>query len=359
MAAIDWVFELKEKVPLFLKKLCVSNPPGFYHYSLSGDLYPPTVKWGLGNTVFAVKIYAILGLLAPLPAQEKKALIAFIQSFAHQNGTISDPLVRQKARLRNLLVGILQKNPKNIFGQETIRAETRQALVALKLLEAQPPFPYLAFPQTKSAIRQYLCSLDWQRPWHAGSHLSHLIFFLQESQRKDKRALMRYALQLIKTLQHPQDGAWYCGNPAPQEKINGAMKVLTAFDLAGHPLPTYAQRLIDFSLQHHRCQNACDHLNTLYVLHKAYQRTNFAYRPKAIQALAQSQLENFRQYYFPSLGGFSFRPRQANIYYYNARLTRGLGEPDIHGTLLYLWGITLCAQLLKINDRLGFQALTL
>ena len=54
---IDWFFDLKEEVPQFLARLKGEKIPGFYHYSLSGDLYDENIKWGLGNAVFATKVY--------------------------------------------------------------------------------------------------------------------------------------------------------------------------------------------------------------------------------------------------------------------------------------------------------------
>mgnify|MGYP000097262523 CR=1 FL=1 len=44
----------------------------------------------------------------------------------------------------------------------------------------------------------------------------------------------------------------------------------------------------------------------------------------------------------------------AEIRWYGARIARGLKEPDIHGTCLFLWGIAVMAPLLGYGD-LGFQ----
>ena len=63
METLRWLYELKEKVPQFLKRLEGKKTPGFYHYSLTGDLYDEELHWGLGNTVFAVKILYTLDLL--------------------------------------------------------------------------------------------------------------------------------------------------------------------------------------------------------------------------------------------------------------------------------------------------------
>jgi len=63
MEKINWIFELREIVPKFLERLKNKMVPGFFHYSLSGDLYDENTKWGLGNTIFAAKIYYTLDFL--------------------------------------------------------------------------------------------------------------------------------------------------------------------------------------------------------------------------------------------------------------------------------------------------------
>ena len=131
---MNWLFELKQEVPQFLEKLKGKKIPGFFHYSLSGDLYDENVKWGLGNTVFAVKIYYTLDLLKDLPEAEKKTMASFIKSFQRKNGTIYDPLVKKGAFLKEKLLVIKNWDFNNFFHQQTIRAETRQAISALKLL---------------------------------------------------------------------------------------------------------------------------------------------------------------------------------------------------------------------------------
>jgi len=48
-------------------------------------------------------------------------------------------------------------------------------------------------------------------------------------------------------------------------------------------------------------------------------------------------------------------PHKTNIYYYGAKITRGLNEPDIHGTCMFLWGISIISQILEIDQELGFK----
>ena len=156
MDNINWLFELKTKVPQFLEKLKGRKVPGFFRYSLSGDLYSENVKWGLGSTVFAVKIYYILGLLDELSKEEKTAITGLIKSFQNKDGTIYDPLIKRKAFFREKLSAIKNFDFNNFSHKQTISAETRQAISALKLLKEKPDFSYQGSPRTKQEIEKFL-----------------------------------------------------------------------------------------------------------------------------------------------------------------------------------------------------------
>lgn len=67
------------------------------------------------------------------------------------------------------------------------------------------------------------------------------------------------------------------------------------------------------------------------------------------------RLNIYKQYYYPKIGGFSFKKNQTNRYYYGALITKGKNEPDIQGTVMFLCGISLIAQILKIDKKLNFN----
>lgn len=60
---IDCVLELKSQVPTFLDRLKGKRKDGFFHYSLFGDLHMEDENWGLGNSIFAAKIYYTLDMV--------------------------------------------------------------------------------------------------------------------------------------------------------------------------------------------------------------------------------------------------------------------------------------------------------
>lgn len=350
MKDINWLFNLKREVAQFLENLKGKKIPGFFHYSLSGDLYNEDIKWGLGNTVFAVKIYYTLDLLEGLSREERKVMADFIKSFQQKNGAIYDPLVRRKAFLREKLSAIKNLDFNNFFHQETIRAETRQAISSLKLLGEKPDVFYKNFPKSDERIERFLSKLNWKKPWNATSHFSHLLFFLE-----DEEELIDFAIDWVNKLQNPKDGAWYKGNPSLQQKINGAMKVITGLKAADRTSFSYPEKLIDLCLKAKNDRQACDNFNIVYVLKHASELTGFSYRYQEIKDFSLKRLAIYQRYYFPEIGGFSFLPKRANIHYYGARISRGLNEPDIHGTCMFLWGISIIAQILRIENELGFK----
>lgn len=367
METYDWIFDLKKRAPLFLEQLKGKTAPGFFHYSLSSDLYNENIKWGLGNTVFAIKIYAALGLLKNLPAEQKETMASFIKSFQKKDGAICDPLIRRLAWKKNLLLTLKNKNLRNIFGKETMRAETRQAISSLKLLDPRAKNWDAGVPQNKvgnsdkgrKKIIKYLSKLNWQKPWHAGSHFSHLLFFLQNSDLANKDELTDTAIKWINKQQNFQDGSWHQGRPSLQQKINGAMKIITGLKVAEKMDFKYPKKLIDLCLSAKNDEHACDNFNIIYVLHYANKVAGNNYRVNEIKKFAEDRLETYKKYYFPAIGGFSFLPNQANIYYYGAKITRGLNEPDIHGTCIFLQGIALAAQILEAAPVLKFKELVL
>lgn len=56
------------------------------------------------------------------------------------------------------------------------------------------------------------------------------------------------------------------------------------------------------------------------------------------------------EYYFPQYGGFSLRKEGSNVEYYGCDITRGKREPDLHGTVLFMWGLYFLSCILGLND---------
>lgn len=351
---LAWLKDIKSKILDFINTLAVSEF-SFIKYSLSGDLYGYRVKWGLAQYVFAVKILYMLDELNNLEQLKKNNLITGIKNFEKSNGYISDDLIIKlsQKRIKIQRFFLVKKSLLDFEIEKIKRAETRQSFAALYLLNSTPKNPFFNIPYSKEEINKFLNSLDWSKPWDAGSHFSHLLFFLKLNQilfnYKAELAdnLINFANSWVDNIQSKSDGFWYKGNVSNKEKINGAMKVLTGKSAAGIFNIKLHEKIIDICLNSLNDDEACSNFNIVYCL---YYCSNISdYRKEDIKKFCFERLKIYKQYYFENIGGFSFYKNKTNDYYYSAKITKGLNEPDIHGTVMFLWGITLISKILNID----------
>jgi len=337
MKSIDWVGSLRKKVKIFLDILAEDSYK-YIKYSLSGDIYDSSINWGLGQNVFFIKILYMLGLLESIGPDKRDSLIDNIKKFQDSNGYISDPLIIKL----------------NEFRIKEIRlAETRQSFSALYCLGERPDKPFTNIPYSKKSIDSFLSGFNWRYPWNAGSHFSHLIFFLKLNEKmfgyksNESNDLINYANKWVDNLQSEEDGFWYEGKTTVKEKINGAMKILTGKATAGILDVNNHQKIIDGCLDAINDEEACSNFNIIYCL---YYCSNISdYRKKEVEDFCYDRLKIYKRFYFEDIGGFSFHKNKANDIYYGALITRGLDEPDIHGTIMFVWGIALISKILNFD----------
>lgn len=267
-----------------------------------------------------------------------------------------DPFIARRRLLRHVVSNLKRGDFHDLGNHGYIRAETRQANSALLLHGVLPKNIPENIPTTPDDIRQFLSRLDWSHPWGAGSHFSHLMFFLsllRKANRIDEATYQHAqstAYAFVATLQH-DDGAWYTGNPLHRQKVNGAMKVISGLivDDLSFDRP---DKLIDLCLAQEARQtdDACDQINQILVLRYSDRLLNHSYRTDDIKMFCLNTLEQWQQYYHPVQGGFSFHKHRANDRYYGAKVSRGLNEPDIHGTVLFVWGMSMMNQILHLPE---------
>jgi hypothetical protein len=353
---LSWVEEAVTALPDFLSSFADEKIPGRYKYSLSGDIVTKA-KWGLGNTVFAAKNYFTLGVLDRVNVRD---MCNYIQSFQTKNGQIYDPLVQRKAFLRRVRIVILLRKWIRPSNEEIRRAETRQAFAALSMLGGKPERPYYPIPYDAEGIHGYVHALNWSAPWGAGSHFSHLIFFLRTNaalfgaHANDSEELIDYAFKEANTYKQ-KEGAWYRSDVSipDYQKINGAMKMMTAYEAADRDDFDNPDGLIDLCLSVANDKNACDNFNIVCVLYHCAKKSD--HRKDEIRQFCLDRLKTYRRHYWPEYGGFSFYEKRANDVYYLAKITKGLEEPDIHGTHLFLWGIALITKMMGMDERFGLK----
>jgi len=347
-----WLEGLKSGLERFLDSMKVEGHPGFYRYTRSGDLYGPNRNWGLANAVFATKIRYMIG---DIGKAERDDLTSFISSFQKEDGYIFDAFLKRRAFISQLKRFVRTLNPSGIrshIGGELERAETRQSIAALVMLGGKPRHPVSKIPRSKELVEKYLEALDWNNPWGAGSHFSHLLFFLHYNQvlfgQDENKDLIEHAIGWVGRLQSSEDGCWYRGKISEQQKVNGAMKVMTGLD-AAHKLDglRHVEKIIDTCLATVNDQEACSHFNVVYALYKCSLLS--AHRREEIERYAAQKLSDYRDYYYPESGGFSFNKHRSGTHYLGAKLSKGFHEPDIHGTVMFLFGITLISKVLDFD----------
>lgn len=351
-----WVHEVVARIPEFLARMADYKTAGRYRYSMSGDIRTPH-RWGLGNTVFAAKCYYMLDRL---DLADTRAIRRYILSFKNDNGEIYDPLVHRRSRLFRGYLGLRYRDFNNFFGKQNHRAESRQAVAALKSIGFPLGHPYTKIPKKPEEIKRYIRRLNWNLPWGAASHLSHLAFFLRHNQdcgyMSPADTDMMLDCVFAELARYRQaEGAW--AKPGARisnlQKVNGAMKVMTAFSAAGRVEFDNPSSLIDLCLGTINDQNACNNLNITCVLYHCYRMTD--HRREEARSYCLDRINLFRRHWWPEYGGFSFFERHANVRYYGARISSGLPEPDIHGTHLFLWGIVLIGHIMGWRNSLGLK----
>lgn len=349
---VDWLRDIDRRVFEFVLKMG-NEDFTYFKYSLSGDIYGSSKRWGLGQAVFATKILYMLNKMGEIEGYRKDNLSKFIRSFQRSNGYIYDPLISKIVSYPNFKRFLQERNLEGLRNISVKRAETRQAFAALFCLSTAPEAPFLHIPYSEEKVERYLSSLGWKQPWSAGSHFSHLLFFLKVNrdmfnyEPELSAHLTEYAIKWVNKLQSDTDGTWHDGEVSLFQKINGSMKILTGFATANYFSLNFTEKFIDTILSGINNDNACDNFNIIYCLSFVTRLTD--YRKEEINKFCIDRLKIYQQYYHENDGGFSFYIDRANDTYYGAKITRGLNEPDIHGTAMFIWGVTLISRILKLE----------
>lgn len=346
-----WIDSVIKKLPDFLNQMKDEKVPGRFRYSLSGDIKFP-FSWGLGNTVFATKTYYMLNRM---DLADIGGMSRYIKSFQDNDSYIFDPAIQLVSWPLRILNAFRFFDFNNFLGEQNKRAETRQSFAALKALNDKPDNVFKHIPYSKQEISKYIHSLDWSKPWGAASHFSHLVFFLTMNkelfQYKETLTnnLLKYVFEELEKY-NQDDGSWYKSGICIEDyqKVNGGMKMMTAFGNYNKITFKKPEKLIDLCFSTLNSGNACNHFNLICLLYNCSEKTH--YKNKEILLYFEERLKLYKEHWHDDAGGFSFYPKHANRIYYGAYISKGLPEPDIHGTHLFLWGIVLICKALGWDE---------
>ena len=348
------IIDLIKKINFFMDNMHHPKNKDLYRFCYEDELDKKPL---LASSVFSTKIFYTIDKLSVF---KKKKLVNHIKSFQKEDGYIYDKKIIDDSFYNRKFHALRTLNFNNWYGEEIKRAETRQAFSAIYLCGNKPEQPYKNIPKDKDSIKIYLDKLYWKNPWAAGSHVSHLVFFIKMnnlffsrySEYSDK-TLIEFIFKHIEDNFRNLDGSWGKGAEISLNmKINGAMKMLNAYDLTEKKTKNLT-KLIDLTLYACNQIHACDHLNAVYVLYTCSKHTD--YRKKDISEFMKQMLNNILLFVDKKTGGFSFYKSPNIKKYYGAKLSKKKFQSDIHGTSLFVWMIAMISKRINLSKNIDLK----
>tara|TARA_Y100000817_G_scaffold265773_1_gene221733 strand:- start:12 stop:1133 length:1122 start_codon:yes stop_codon:yes gene_type:complete len=330
----------------------------FHFYPAREGLLDNGKNLKLGFSCLALKSFYITGLWDRLPNDEKQGWIAYINSFQKNNKDFPENSFVDSNYLtgfENLDFKRLSKktiksflNLTTLFSFDNdskiktdgIRAETKQAISTLYQVDSKNNLKYLDFPFENNEIDNFLSNLNWNKPWSAGAQFSALCVFSKTQLSKNQSLITSKKLaSFADSIVNKNNGAYFKGaEPERSELINGCMKVLTGLDWIETSI-NYPEKLIDLCLESKPSQEGCDLVDIVYVLYRSQKETD--YRKEEVVQFFYNLIAVIEKHYFYGLGGFSYYINKSQVNYYGLKITKGKNIPDLHGTTLLLWALSM------------------
>ena len=346
----------KGSVGLWLEEMGEGLSPGRFRFCKTRSLVPSHGRGGQVTTCFAAKSAWHIGDWEDWPDETTEGCTRFIKSFQQPDGNFVDRWLLRRMAWTRWLVLTKHGKFKEMFADSSedkirvVRAETRQSAATLMLLGDRPTHPLPTTWQSESSVREFVRSLDWTHPWGAGSHTSHLVAFLVMNGGAPK--LVEAAFEESGRYLDETTGAWADGEVSHVQRINGAMKMLTAYDWAERPIP-HPDRLLDYTLTEVSDEDGCGVLDKLFVVHQA-RKWLPGYRTADLEKVALEGLKEIAAYRQED-GGFSFRQNRAQHSYYGALVSLRERQSDMHGAVMFTWACAIALDLLGMREELGWR----
>jgi len=352
----QWVQEHRRRTWSWFQTIQVPDHPAWIRLCTKGDLLIPSPTAGLGWSALGFKLAQMLDFFSLAEGDLNQQFIDRIKSFQVTEGESKGYFEDEKLLKATDKWKIFP--PHKVKDMNARRAETRQAVVALKGGGADPDIAMDFMFKTADEIRTFIRELPWDtNPWHCGSHVAHLMVFLRTNavvfgQTKAEEELLPVLFEELDKFYKPELGTWFDANPEEYQKINAAMKVYSGYDFLNKPVPG-VEKLIDYCLDAAIEAGACNHVDLMYVFQIAMKSTD--YRRAEVEKMAFEALDIIKQHIQPD-GGLCYRLEGTQRGYYGAKVSRGLsGIGDLHGTKLFTWSIALIADILGWREELGWK----
>lgn len=257
-----------------------------------------------------------------------------------------------KMEIRNLILKYLRKDGMfNCNGDKIkIISESRQAYSALINLgfEIRGNNKYQIdmneyFPEPLYFMNDNF----WKNPWRAGAHLSHYVFFCYLSKFDDK--IINIFNQIDKKYRN-KDG-WYIGSPTVEQKINGLMKILTAYDIIGKKLDKeIVPNIVNLLIKERGCKGGCGIYDYVYVLVRCL---GYGYREREIREILFEIYDKILEHQVED-GGFKYNKDRKKKDVYSGSVVGFEGEIGcIHGSVVFSMALSLINH--HLNLGLGLE----
>lgn len=356
-----WLYEFDENLYSFLNTLR-SEENSFHFFPSANGVTNAGKTISLGFSCYALKIYYITGLWEDLNELEKRNWLDYINSFQDNNPKFpensfldysyikefkkeqSKKIIKNSAKFISTKIGY-KKFDNSLLQMETnIRAESKQAISSLIQVGSRNNLPYLDFPGNNSEVYKFLNKLDWNKPWSAGAQYAGICLFCKTQNVENFniiKDLMHFSNKIVKK----DTGGYYLQNtPGKKELINGAMKMISGFDWIDQEIH-YPEKLIDLCLSTSPSSEGCDLVDIIYVLFMCLKQTD--YKKKEIMSYFDNIINLIYLHYFKEKFGFSYFKNKSQTHYYGVNITHGKNFPDIHGTVLLTWALSM---IIKTNN---------
>ncbi len=358
-----WLEHLKVNLPNFLETV---RKDSFNFSPVSYGLTSEGSKLNLGMSCYALKIYYMTGLWEELSSDEQISWGNYINSFqnnshkfpknsfidqnylnAYENPSFTKNFKNITKKFLNFFKSnqyILNEEKLNNF----IRAESKQAIASLYQVGFKNNKPYKLPFNNPSDLIGYLEALDWNKPWDAGAQFSSMCVIVetQLDSKEEKLLYKEYLNKFIASMCDNQTGTYYKKEkPSEKELINGAMKVITGLDWIGSSI-LFPEKLINTCLNIEPYEEGCDLVDLVYVLYMCSKNSN--YKKEEIKKYFEKILLKIEKHYFYNEGGFSYFSKKSQTSYYGIKISEGKEVPDLHGTILLVWAISMISQVIDL-----------
>ena len=366
MNKLNFPTHFQDNLHSFIESL-QKEDENFLYFPTNIGLTQDGKNLSLGFSTYVLKLFYMTGLWDDLSKPVRDKWIENINSYQknHQNLPINSyidqtllnfykkPPISKKIKnsIKKQLSFLSTVNYYSLDVQllNAIRAETKQAISTIHQVGYKNTKPYLEFPKSESEIISFLESFDWSKPWDAGANFSSICVFSNtqlpaNEYQNNKEVLYKFASKIV----DKETGSYFIGKtPSETELINGAMKVITGMDWLNVPIHE-PEKLIDYCLGVVPKNEGCDIVDLVYVLFKCSEQTN--YKKNEIILYMIDIYKLIFDHYFKDYGGFSYYLNKSQMYYSGLIISEGKSTPDIHGTLLLCWAISMIDKISESNN---------